>query len=68
MRHPLLRGMAQVPDHERPAHTTMIATAETAIPLLEQSWMDAWVAKDRATCERILGDDFLRHGMGPLAE
>jgi ketosteroid isomerase-like protein len=37
----------------------MIATAETEIPLLEQSWMAAWVAKDRATCERILADDFL---------
>jgi ketosteroid isomerase-like protein len=37
----------------------MIATAEAEIPLLEQSWMDAWVVKDRATCERILADDFL---------
>jgi len=37
----------------------MIATAEKDISLLEQSWMDAWVAKDRAMCERILADDFL---------
>jgi len=37
----------------------MIATAETDISLLEQSWMDALVAKDRATCEHILADDFL---------
>ena len=37
----------------------MTATAETEIPLLEQSWMAAWVAKDRATCECILADDFL---------
>ena len=37
----------------------MTATTETEIPLLEQSWMDAWIAKDRPTCERILADDFL---------
>ena len=37
----------------------MIATAETEISLLEQSWMAAWVTKDRATCQRILADDFL---------
>ena len=37
----------------------MIATAETEIPLLEQAWMAAWVGKDRATCERLLADDFL---------
>jgi ketosteroid isomerase-like protein len=37
----------------------MMATTETEIPLLEQSWMAAWVAKDRVTCERILADDFL---------
>ncbi|MEO8268431.1 MAG: nuclear transport factor 2 family protein [Aureliella sp.] len=33
--------------------------AEIAIPLLEQSWMQAWVQQDRATCEAILADDFL---------
>ena len=37
----------------------MVATAEIEIPLLEQSWMDAWVAKDHATCDRILADDFV---------
>lgn len=37
----------------------MIATSETEIPLLEHAWMDAWVAQDSATCERILADDFI---------
>lgn len=38
---------------------SMISDAETKLPALERSWMDAWQKKDRATCERILGDDFL---------
>jgi hypothetical protein len=37
----------------------MIATAQTENTHLEQSWMAAWVTKDRATCQRILADDFL---------
>lgn len=37
----------------------MTASAEKEIPLLEQEWMAAWVKQDRATCERILADDFL---------
>ena len=37
----------------------MIASAEIAIPPLEESWMQAWVRKDRATCEAILAEDFL---------
>jgi ketosteroid isomerase-like protein len=30
-----------------------------AIPDLERAWMDAWIAKDAATCDRIIDDDFL---------
>jgi len=37
----------------------MTASAETALPQLEASWMQAWVRKDRATCESILAEDFL---------
>jgi len=33
--------------------------AETALPALEAQWMQAWLDKDRATCEAILADDFL---------
>ena len=29
------------------------------IPKLEREWMSAWIAKDLATCDRILDDDFL---------
>lgn len=29
------------------------------IPKLEREWMAAWIAKDRAVCERILDDEFL---------
>jgi Domain of unknown function (DUF4440) len=25
----------------------------------EQAWMEAWQLRDRATCERILADDFV---------
>ena len=37
----------------------MTASPEIAIPQLEESWMQAWVRRDRATCEAILADDFL---------
>jgi|SRR4249919_73247 len=37
----------------------MTESAEIAIPSLEESWMQAWVQKDRATCEAILAEDFL---------
>lgn len=37
----------------------MTASPEIAIPQLEESWMQAWVRKDRATCEAILAEDFL---------
>jgi hypothetical protein len=33
--------------------------AEKELPALEREWMEAWRLKDRATCERILGHDFL---------
>ena len=29
------------------------------LPELERDWMNAWIAKDRATCEEILDDEFL---------
>lgn len=29
----------------------------TKLPELERAWMNAWVAKDRATCEDILDDE-----------
>jgi hypothetical protein len=29
------------------------------IPKLEREWMEAWIAKDRTVCERILDDTFL---------
>jgi ketosteroid isomerase-like protein len=29
------------------------------IPQLEREWMNGWLARDRDTCARILGDDFL---------
>ena len=31
----------------------------TKLPELERAWMNAWIAKDRATCEEILDDEFL---------
>ncbi|MEO6362875.1 MAG: nuclear transport factor 2 family protein [Caldimonas sp.] len=31
----------------------------TELPSLERAWMDAWIAKDRATCEGILDDEFI---------
>ena len=31
----------------------------TKLPELERAWMNAWIAKDRATCEDILDDEFL---------
>ena len=37
----------------------MSADPMTELPQLERAWMDAWVAKDRDTCERILDDEFL---------
>lgn len=33
--------------------------AEDDIARLEEEWMQAWVRKDVATCDRILADDFL---------
>ena len=29
------------------------------VPQLEREWMNAWLARDRDTCARILADDFL---------
>lgn len=37
----------------------MTSDPKVAIPDLERKWMDAWIAKDAATCERILDDEFL---------
>ena len=37
----------------------MTASAETVLPQLEAAWMQAWVNKDRATCESILAEDLL---------
>jgi ketosteroid isomerase-like protein len=37
----------------------MNASVEAEISLLERAWMNAWVERDRATCERVLADDFL---------
>ena len=34
-------------------------TTESEIAALERQWMDAWCRKDRATCQRVLADDFL---------
>ncbi len=31
----------------------------TRLPELERAWMNAWIAKDMATCEEILDDEFL---------
>ena len=31
----------------------------TKLPELERAWMNAWMAKDRGTCEAILDDEFL---------
>ena len=31
----------------------------TRVPELERAWMNAWIAKDRATCEAVLDDEFL---------
>ena len=31
----------------------------TRLPELERAWMNAWMAKDRVTCEAILDDEFL---------
>ena len=31
----------------------------TKLPELERAWMNAWIAKDRATCEEVLDDEFL---------
>jgi ketosteroid isomerase-like protein len=33
--------------------------AETELPDLERAWMEAWRLKDRATCDRLLAEDFL---------
>ncbi len=37
----------------------MATDAELKLPALERSWMEAWRTRDRAACERILGDDFV---------
>ena len=37
----------------------MTGSADQEIQQLERAWMAAWVERDRATCERILADDFL---------
>ena len=31
----------------------------TRLPELERAWMNAWIAKDRATCDDILDEEFL---------
>ena len=33
--------------------------ASAVLPVLENDWMQAWIRKDRATCEAILAEDFL---------
>ena len=38
---------------------TMAESADQEIQSLERAWMAAWVERDRATCERILADDFV---------
>ena len=32
---------------------------ESEITELEREWMDAWLKRDRETCDRLLGDDFI---------
>ena len=39
--------------------TVPMPDAETELPDLERAWMEAWRLKDRATCDRLLGEDFL---------
>lgn len=40
---------------------------EEELRALERAWMEAWIAKDRAACERMLADDFvLTSGRGVL--
>ena len=36
-----------------------VPDAEKDLPPLERAWMEAWRLKDRATCEKILADDFV---------
>ena len=31
----------------------------TTLPQLERDWMNAWMAKDRATCDALLDEEFL---------
>jgi hypothetical protein len=37
----------------------MLTDPKNKLPELEHAWMNAWIAKDRATCEDILDDEFL---------
>lgn len=34
-------------------------TTDVDVAAREREWMEAWCRKDRETCERLLGDDFL---------
>jgi len=45
------------PGQQEPAMDETLDPA-TALPRLEARWMQAWLDRDRATCEAILGDDF----------
>ena len=42
-----------------PGNAVPTHDAETTLPALEREWMEAWRLKDRATCERLLAEDFL---------
>lgn len=37
----------------------MTLSPEAEIAALEREWMDAWLKRDRETCDRLLGDDFI---------
>jgi ketosteroid isomerase-like protein len=37
----------------------MESSAQSEIAALEREWMAAWISRDRAVCDRILGDDFI---------
>ena len=37
----------------------MHADPMTELPRLERAWMNAWIAKDRNACDRILDEEFL---------
>ena len=37
----------------------MTSSMESEIAALERQWMEAWLRRDRPTCDRILADDFV---------